>query len=43
MGNAAKKKIVTIQDIIVNEMKRIEDIQENGRRVTGIPTDFKKD
>lgn len=36
------KKIVAIKDIIVDEMKRIEDIQENGSRVTGIPTGFKK-
>jgi len=36
------KKIVAIKDIIVDEMKRIEDIQENGRRVTGVPTGFKK-
>jgi len=36
------KKIVAIKDIIVDEMKRIEDIQEHGRRVIGIPTGFKK-
>lgn len=36
------KKFFSIKDIIIDEMKRIEDIQENGRRVTGVPTGFKK-
>lgn len=36
------KKIVSIKDIIVDEMKWIEDIRQNGRRVKGIPTGFRK-
>jgi len=36
------KSICSIKEIIVNEIKRIEDIRTNGRRITGIPTGFKK-
>ncbi len=36
------KSIFPINEIIDDEIKRLEDIRNNGRRITGIPTGFNK-